>query len=293
MFIKVKLLNGFREPLWYQKPTDWNNDSLLGTIVRVPLRTQYVPALVLKEQRNKPQVPFEIKSAQSIEPIPHDPIFTHFIKQLSSYYQISPLFLLKRIRSFVHSSLSKAAAPEQPLSAKPNKQVALTDEQQKVVDFVTPHIINPAYTPTVIHGVTGSGKTEIYKQLVATTIAQHKSSLLLLPEVTLALEFENRLRAELPNDIPIFSFHSGTSIKNKRALWQNLLDNKPMLIIGVHIPILLPIPNLGLIIIDEEHEVGYQEKKHPKINSKEAAILRASLAKIPIILGSATPSFAT
>ena len=62
------------------------------------------------------------------------------------------------------------------------------------------------------------------------------------------------------------------------------------LLLGVHMPILLPIPNLGLIIIDEEHEVGYQEKKHPKINTQEAGLLRAQQYRIPIILGSATPS---
>lgn len=291
MFIKVKLLNGFREPLWYQKPSEWHDESLLGTIVRVPLRTQHVPALVLKEQTGKPQVPFAIKYAESIEPVPSDQTFNSFIKQLSAYYQINPLFLLKRIRSFVHQTHQNV--PEKEYPHKEIKAVSLTDEQQRVVDFITPKIINPEYTPTVIHGVTGSGKTEIYKQLIQTALAQHKNALLLLPEVTLAIEFESRLRAELPNTMPIFSFHSGTSIKNKRVLWQNLLENKPMLIIGVHIPVLLPIPQLGIIIVDEEHEVGYQEKKHPKINSKEAALLRAKLNNIPIVLGSATPSFAT
>jgi len=76
-------------------------------------------------------------------------------------------------------------------------------------------------------------------------------------------------------------------------LWRQLIAHNPILIIGVHLPILLPIANLGFIIIDEEHATGYQEKKHPKVNSKEAALLRAKLNGIPIILGSATPSFTT
>ncbi len=72
-----------------------------------------------------------------------------------------------------------------------------------------------------------------------------------------------------------------------------MLANKPIVIIGVHLPVFLPLANLGLIIVDEEHEIGYQEKKHPKINSKEAAIWRAQLYNIPIVLGSATPSVQT
>ncbi len=141
--------------------------------------------------------------------------------------------------------------------------------------------------------MTGSGKTEVYKQLLLHTINNNQSALFLLPEVSLALQFEQLLRAQLPNNIHIFGFHSATRPKEKKVLWQSLLSSKPVIIVGVHIPILLPISNLGLIIVDEEHEIGYQEKKHPKINTKEAALIRAQIAQIPILLGSATPSIAT
>ena len=292
MYIKVKLLNGFREPLWYKKPDAWQPASLLGEIVYVPLRNQKQSALVISQSIKKPSVPFEIKAALAIEQMPNDPEYKIFIQKLSCYYQISPLQLLKRIRMFVHQKQQKEAPPSFATKTI-EKQINLTDEQQTVVNFITPHITKLKYTPSVIHGVTGSGKTEIYKNLIATAIAQQKTALLLLPEVTLAIEFEKRLQNELSTNITIASFHSGTSTKQKRQLWQRLLDNKPTLIIGVHIPVLLPIPNLGLIIVDEEHEVGYQEKKHPKINSKEAAIWRAQLNNIPILLGSATPSIST
>ena len=122
------------------------------------------------------------------------------------------------------------------------------------------------------------------------TLAEQKTVLLLLPEVTLASQFIHLLRAQLPENIQLFDFHSGTTPKNKKLLWKALLEQKPIVIIGVHLPVLLPIANLGLIVVDEEHETGYQEKKHPKINSKEAAIWRAHLDNVPILLGSATPS---
>jgi primosomal protein N' (replication factor Y) len=147
--------------------------------------------------------------------------------------------------------------------------------------------------PTVIHGVTGSGKTEVYKKLITATCESGKTVILLLPEVTLAIQFYNLLRKQLPSSIELRSFHSATTIKEKKQTWQLLVSGHPLVLLGVHLPILLPIANLGLIIVDEEHDVGYQEKKHPKINSKEAAIWRAHLYSIPIVLGSATPSISS
>ena len=135
-------------------------------------------------------------------------------------------------------------------------------------------------------------KQRVYKKLIFDAHALHQTTILLLPEVTLAVSFETKLKKTLDHQIPIFSFHSTTPIAEKRALWQNLLAGTPMLIIGVHLPILLPIAHLGLIIVDEEHEAGYQEKKHPKINSKKRLFARTTY-NIPIVLGSATPSVHT
>jgi primosomal protein N' len=84
-----------------------------------------------------------------------------------------------------------------------------------------------------------------------------------LPEVTLAMQFFALLRKQLPPSIEIRSFHSATGVKEKKQTWSMLINEHPILLIGVHLPILLPIANLGLIIVDEEHDIGYQEKKHP------------------------------
>jgi primosomal protein N' (replication factor Y) len=257
----------------------------------VPLKQQRQTAWVVQEYQEKPSaITFAIKDILAIEQFPTDTYYLPFIKQLSAYYCIDPIHFIKRIRHFVEQ---KAIDTDNLFTSKAHSahQVPmLTNEQLAVFDFLAPHISSPAYTPTLLHGVTGSGKTEIYKQLIIEAVKQQKTALLLLPEVTLALQFEKLLRTQLPADIVICSFHSATSPKEKRILWQLLMEQKPLLIIGVHLPILLPIPNLGIIIIDEEHETGYQEKKHPKVNTKEAAILRAHIGGIPILLGSATPS---
>lgn len=292
MFIKVRLLNGYQELLWYKKPHEWPPQSLIGSIVHVPLKNQRVAALVIAQQSTTPAVPFTIKEALHCEQTPPDKQYQPFIEQLSSYYQTASFHFIKRIKQFLMQKETKEIRPVS-LDVPDHPAVTLTTEQEQILSALLPLVQKPRYQPSVLHGVTGSGKTEIYKQLMLSATETNKSALLLLPEVSLALELERRLKAELPATIPLYSFHSATPTKQKRLLWQQLIAQKPVIIIGVHLPVLLPIANLGLIIVDEEHDVGYQEKKHPKVNSKEAALMRAQLYNIPIILGSATPSIAS
>lgn len=304
MFIRVRLLNGLPEPLWYTVPANHNYGPLSGLIVQVPVRNRIIPALVIDEHATKPHnIAFELKNIHGLEPLPADEYYHAFLNKLGEYYIIESLHFIKRIHQFLINPSSAEASSFATLSPRLQSadktetdsianNITLTNEQQKVCDFIMPHIGQPQYLPTVLHGVTGSGKTEIYKHLFLEALNKNKTSVLLLPEVTLAIAFENRLKQELPN-APIYGFHSGKTPKEKKAVWANLNNKTPMILIGVHLPIVLPIPNLGLIVVDEEHDIGYQEKKHPKINSKEAAIMRAQIAGVPILLGSATPSIQT
>lgn len=291
MYIQVKLLKGLAKPLTYKVPVSWQQKDLVGTIIRVPLRNHFRPALVIKQMQQSPLAQtIAIKEADQIEPFPDDHNYYTFVEQLATYYQTESTDFIKRTTTFLHQKEIKAEPLAETDNSKPKETIQLTDEQQTVVNAVKPALEKSAYQPTLIHGVTGSGKTEIYKKLIAKALHENKSSLLLLPEVTLALQFEQLLRSQLPDDIPLYSFHSATSTRIKRLVWQRLIEKKPVILLGVHMPIMLPIANLGLIIIDEEHDTGYQEKKHPKVNSKEAAIMRAQLYGIPIVLGSATPT---
>ena len=313
MLINVSLLKGYSEPLTYAIPDSWDPTSLVGSIVRVPFRNYEAPALVTKLiNKSQDDYPFTIREALAQEPLPYDPLFRPFLKQLAHYYRIEELFFIKRMRLMLDEHpepetlellpsdlLANLDAPDArnthttPVIFDARTAPVLTAEQQIIVDAITPTITAGIYAPQVIHGVTGSGKTEIYKQLIITAYAHKKTTFFLLPEVSLALRFEELLRTTLPAAIPVLSFHSATTRKNRHRVWSMLLQQQPFVLVGVHLPVTLPCANLGLIIIDEEHETGYQEKKHPKIHTKEAALMRASLYKISIVLGSATPSLTT
>jgi len=297
MLIQVKLLRGYQKILTYKVPSSWDKKesaNLVGTVVTVPLKNMVVPALVLATSKKTVlSKNFEIKEVIGKDHLPPDKLYPNFIKKIAQFYMTPPQLFYQRIRSFVEKSdttrkrrENKNATP----TKKQIKQISLTEEQKIACDHLNKKITENKYSPTLLHGVTGSGKTEVYKKIIATAIKDEKTVILLLPEVSLSLQFENLLRKQLPQDIPIFGFHSASKAKTKKELWQKLINSEPTLIIGVHLPVMLPIPNLGLIIVDEEHETGFQEKKHPKMNSKEIAIWRAKMHEIPILLGSATPS---
>jgi len=240
----------------------------------------------------RPESGFTVKEISSVEPFPADDKFRLFAHTLAHYHRVDPLVFSRRIAHFLGEK-EKKVAESQGKSAHLVDQTVLTQEQQSVVAGVEPALSRPSFLPAVLHGVTGSGKTEVYKNLLVKNGQLGKSAILLLPEVTLAVEFERRLRLELGDAVAIHGFHSATPANQKLLLWQRLVAGQPVVIVGVHLPVLLPIAKLGLIIVDEEHEVGYQEKKHPRVHTRDAAVMRAHSYGIPVVLGSATPSIST
>lgn len=289
-YVTVRLINGYPEQLTYRVTEKLESDNLLHKIVLVPLQRRTEHALVCAVMSELPEQPtFKIRDITRLEVVPHDPHYHAFITQLSSYYAIDPLVLYRRMRASLTATQQEIITTE---SVQSCASVHLTQEQHIAIDQLQPAIIDSKFDPTVLAGVTGSGKTEVYKALMRTAHSAQKTTLLLLPEVSLAVNFTRLLQAQLP-DIPVYSFHSATPAAEKRMLWQQLIAGTPLLLVGVHMPLLLPISKLGLIIIDEEHETGFQEKKHPRINTKEAALMRAQITGIPILLGSATPSISS
>ena len=289
MFVEIKLLNNFPKLLTYQVPEHLISKIAPGILVQVPLQNRIESGMVVKIVPAK-NFGFAIKEIQEIYQLPDDVLYSSFIHKLAAYHHIDVIDLLYRMKSF----LGQEADLEEQISAIHEKNVmhVLTFEQEIAYQAIVQDVVTQKYKVSCLQGVTGSGKTEVYKHLIQAAITDNKSVILLLPEVSLAMRFEHLLKATFP-EYTLFGFHSGTSASLKKQVWNHLLQEKPCIIIGVHLPILLPIKNVGLIIVDEEHEAGYQEKKHPRIHTRDAAILRAHHYQIPIVLGSATPSFST
>ena len=144
---------------------------------------------------------------------------------------------------------------------------------------------------TLLHGITSSGKTEVYTKLIQEVLDAGKQVLFLLPEIALTTQIITRLQVYFGNQISVF--HSKYSMNERVEVWNNVLENKQkaQIILGARSSIFLPFSNLGLIIVDEEHETSYKQfEPSPRYNARDAAIVLAKFHKAKILLGSATPS---
>jgi primosomal protein N' (replication factor Y) len=166
--------------------------------------------------------------------------------------------------------------------------LALTPKQQSALDQIHAKLEGGKYAAFLLHGVTGSGKTEIYIRAMRATLAKGKSSLMLVPEISLTPMFARRLRAHFGDAVAIL--HSSLSEGERLDEWNRIRNGEARVCIGARSGVFAPLENIGLIVVDEEHEASYKQDETPRYHGRDTAIMRASMADAVIILGSATPS---
>jgi primosomal protein N' (replication factor Y) (superfamily II helicase) len=148
------------------------------------------------------------------------------------------------------------------------------------------------FTTALLHGVTGSGKTEVYLQAIAPVLQRGQSALVLVPEIGLTPQLTDRFRARFGGQVCVY--HSGLSEGERYDTWRQLLTNQPQIIIGTRSAVFAPLPNLGIVILDEEHDDSFkQDQPAPCYHARTIAQWRAQLANCPLVLGSATPALET
>ncbi|MEH1802580.1 MAG: primosomal protein N' [Nostoc sp.] len=148
------------------------------------------------------------------------------------------------------------------------------------------------FAHVLLHGVTGSGKTEVYLQAIAPLLNQGKSALVLVPEIGLTPQLTDRFRARFGNKVSVY--HSALSDGERYDTWRQMLTGEPQVVIGTRSAVFAPLPNLGLIILDEEHDSSFkQDSPIPTYHARTVAQWRAELENCPLVLGSATPSLET
>ena len=141
----------------------------------------------------------------------------------------------------------------------------------------------------LLHGVTGSGKTEVYLRLVARALAAGQQALLLVPEINLTPQLEARVAARFP-DAGLVSLHSELTEAARTRNWKAALDGTARIVLGTRLAIFTPLPELGLIIVDEEHDASFKQQDGMRYSARDLAVFRARDRGVPIVLGSATPS---
>ena len=174
----------------------------------------------------------------------------------------------------------------------PDAELTLNEEQTAALKLIETAIATPeAHPPILLHGVTGSGKTEVYLQAIRATLARGRTAIVLVPEISLTPQTVERFKsrfADDPNDVAVL--HSHLSEGERHDEWHKLHAGRARIVIGARSAVFAPLENLGLIVVDEEHETSYKQEDAPRYHARDVAIVRARLEKCAVVLGSATPS---
>jgi primosomal protein N' (replication factor Y) (superfamily II helicase) len=168
----------------------------------------------------------------------------------------------------------------------------LNAEQVLVLNKVTAALAAPeAAKPILLHGVTGSGKTEIYLQAIRTALERGKSAIVLVPEISLTPQTVERFKSRFADMHEVVAvLHSHLSEGERHDEWHKLHSGRARIVIGARSAVFAPLKNLGLIIVDEEHETTYKQEEAPRYHARDVAVVRAKIEKCAVVLGSATPS---
>lgn len=169
---------------------------------------------------------------------------------------------------------------------KENSNIILNDDQEKVVKRVIE--CKNQFKPFLLHGVTGSGKTEVYMHIIEEIIKDDKEVIVLVPEISLTPQLVNNFKKRFGNMIAIL--HSGLNDGEKYDEWRKIINKEVKIAIGARSCIFAPLANIGMIIIDEEHTDTYKQENNPRYNAIDIALKRAKTYNCPVVLGSATPS---
>lgn len=199
-----------------------------------------------------------------------------FSREVVKFFVSSAILTLSEIEVSRTEALFEGVTPDVPK--------VLNAEQKMAYEA----IIQDQSKPFLLEGVTGSGKTEVYLQVIAQALAQGKAAILLVPEIALTPMMTNRFIARFGQAVAIM--HSGLSDGEKYDEWRKIKAGQAKVVVGARSAIFAPLTNIGIIIIDEEHETSYKQDSNPRYHAREVALWRAKYHGASLVLGSATPS---
>ena len=205
---------------------------------------------------------------------------------------IAGLIKKKLVRKFnerIETEAAKGIAPSPPtpLPAGEGRRIVLNPDQVRVWLQIQSTLQSGGYKPFLLHGVTGSGKTEIYLRAIEEIVKQGKEAIVLVPEISLTPQTIERFRGRCGN---VAVMHSHLTDAERGGYWRRIATGHVQVVVGARSAVFAPTRKLGLIAIDEEHENSFKQESTPRYHARDVAVMRARLENIPILLGSATPS---
>jgi len=298
MYADIVINRPIERPFTYSIPESLKEDIKIGSIVEVSFGNKVVTGYVvgLSDECDIEK----IKPINSIfdKTLCVDSKMLELTKWISTYYYSS---WGESISAAIPSVLKKGASGKRQRKEKHNeeekefefidgsdKHLMPNEEQKLALDCITNSIDARIHRVFLLHGVTGSGKTEVYLQSIAHALELGLSSIILVPEISLTPQTVARFKARFGDKIAVL--HSRLLGSKRISEWHRISSGAAQIVIGPRSAVFAPLKNLGLIVVDEEHETSYKQEDVPRYNARDVAIKRAELSKAIVILGSATPS---
>src|SRR6204780_3401199 len=192
------------------------------------------------------------------------------------------------------ATLETLVLPPEPVAEKPDPDFVTTDftaDQNAAAAELKATMARGGYSVTLLDGVTGSGKTEVYFEAVGDAIRAGRQSLILMPEIALTAQFLDRFAARF--GVRPAEWHSEVSPRRRARTWKAVADGAVAVVVGARSAFFLPYADLGLVIVDEEHDQAYKQEDGVRYHARDLAVVRGHIARIPVVLSSATPSLET
>ncbi|MBI4651251.1 primosomal protein N' [Candidatus Desantisbacteria bacterium] len=277
----------------YRIPEELYGSIVPGMRVLVPFTNRFLTGFVLNLKEEKPEGRIkDIISRLDEEPVIDEGLLK-LAEWISSYY-LSPIGLTLRYFVPPAGKNKKSSTVNKPPVNKTLCEIIkspfiLNDEQIKCLDVICQNKNN--FGVIVVHGITGSGKTEIYLQAIGDVISSGKEAIVMVPEIALTPQTISRFKERFGDNIAVL--HSRLGPKKRLEEWRRIKNGEVKVVIGARSAVFAPLPNPGIIVIDEEHESTYKQEETPRYHARDVAIMRAKFCNALVILGTATPSLET
>ncbi len=227
------------------------------------------------------------KKRHAFDLLSSEPGRAHFAEEAGVSREVLNGLVALGLAEKVEVEVSSAFAPK---FDEPRKAItALSNHQQAALDTLSEAAAARNFQAFLLHGVTGSGKTLVYIELLRKVLDAGRTAIVLVPEIALTPQTASRFRHHFGDDIQIM--HSAMSSREKYDAWQRLRQGKARIALGARSTIFAPLENVGAIIVDEEHDTAYKQDRSPRYHARDTAVMRAKLENALCVLGSATPSF--
>ncbi|MGE3756953.1 MAG: primosomal protein N' [Pseudobdellovibrionaceae bacterium] len=280
------------EALTYSHPANQDLPLARGARVQVPLGKRHIDGVILNSTTPPVNPEFQIKAIHSLlgDDRPLSDSYLKWVEWIAEYYcypvgsVIATAYPPLEKKSSVRKSKKSPVVPQVELVRPP----ILTDEQQTAVAQITS---NSDFSTHLLYGVTGSGKTEVYLEALSKVLAQGKSGMFLVPEISLTPQLVHRFAKRFGNQIAVL--HSQLTDRERTNQWWDIQEGRKSILIGARSALFCPMDNLGLIVIDEEHEPSFKQEEKLKYHARDCAVMLGKFMNCPVVLGSATPSLET